>query len=268
MASIFSYQSSEIDWCEKNFQYSELVAEFYNTISNVPFFIFGPLMMYLMHPYAQKRSLKVHLVWFLFILVGLFSAYFHMTLSFFGQILDELAILWLMATCYCLWFPRCYFPAFLKENRSLFCCLVLFASVVITFLAFIKPVVNAYMLNCMALHICYFTRLEYKKNYPKVNHLIKVAVILWAMALSTWICDRLFCPFFRRIDFTYLHSFWHILISMAFPYIIAIVIIVDGRYEMQDVLLEIHYWPQDQWILGLPYVTVKDEKANNESKSY
>lgn len=32
MPSIFAYQSSEVDWCEPNFQYSQLVAEFYNTV--------------------------------------------------------------------------------------------------------------------------------------------------------------------------------------------------------------------------------------------
>lgn len=32
MPSIFAYQSSEVDWCESNFQHSELVAEFYNTV--------------------------------------------------------------------------------------------------------------------------------------------------------------------------------------------------------------------------------------------
>lgn len=32
MPSIFAYQSSEVDWCESNFQHSELVAELYNTV--------------------------------------------------------------------------------------------------------------------------------------------------------------------------------------------------------------------------------------------
>lgn len=48
---------------------------------------------------------------------GLFSMYFHMTLSFLGQMLDEIAILWLLASGYSIWMPRCYFPAFLGENR-------------------------------------------------------------------------------------------------------------------------------------------------------
>uniref|UniRef100_G1PPL1 Alkaline ceramidase n=1 Tax=Myotis lucifugus TaxID=59463 RepID=G1PPL1_MYOLU len=117
MPSIFAYQSSEVDWCESNFQHSELVAEFYNTFSNVTFFIFGPLMMFLMHPYAQKRSRSIYALCVLFMVIGLFSMYFHMTLSFLGQLLDEISILWLLAGGYSIWMPRCYFPTFLGENR-------------------------------------------------------------------------------------------------------------------------------------------------------
>lgn len=43
--------------------------------------------------------------------------YFHMTLSFLGQLLDEISILWLLASGYSIWMPRCYFPTFLGENR-------------------------------------------------------------------------------------------------------------------------------------------------------
>ncbi|XP_036614275.1 alkaline ceramidase 1 [Trichosurus vulpecula] len=267
MASIFSYQSSEVDWCENNFQHSGLVAEFYNTISNVPFFIIGPLMIYLMHPYAQKRSLFVQLPWVLYILVAVFSVYFHTTLSFLGQILDELAILWLLAACYCIWFPCCYFPAFLKKDRSHFTCLVLLISIMITFLAFLKPTINAYMLNSIAIHVCYFVRTEYKKKNAQVNHMILMSVAWWLLALSFWICDRLFCTFWQQINFTYLHSFWHVFISLVFPYVVVTLVLLDGQYEMQDNSLEIHYWPRDEWLVGLPYVIVKGEKANSWSKS-
>jgi alkaline ceramidase len=101
-------------------------------------------MVFLMHPYAQKRSQGVYIVSTLFMGIGrwvcdhreaawgqeapltpfpclcplgVFSMYFHMTLSFLGQLLDELAILWLLAFSYSIWMPRCYFPAFLKGNR-------------------------------------------------------------------------------------------------------------------------------------------------------
>ncbi|XP_012501658.1 PREDICTED: alkaline ceramidase 1 [Propithecus coquereli] len=258
MPSIFAYQSSEIDWCESNFQHSEVVAEFYNTFSNVTFLIFGPLMMFLMHPYAQKRSCYIYGISGLFMLVGLFSMYFHMTLSFLGQLLDELAILWLLGGCYSIWMPRCYFPAFLAGSRPQFIRLVFITTMVSTFLSFLRPTVNAYALNSIALHILYIVVQEYKKSTNKeLRHLIEVSVVLWALALASWLSDRLLCSFWQRIHFFYLHSIWHVLMSFTFPYCIVSLALVDASYEMPGETLKIRYWPQDTWPVGLPYIEVQ-----------
>ncbi|XP_004689361.1 PREDICTED: alkaline ceramidase 1 [Condylura cristata] len=261
MPSIFAYQSSEVDWCESNFQHSELVAEFYNTFSNVTFLIFGPLMIFLMHPYAQKRSRYIYITWILFIVIGLFSMYFHMTLSFLGQMLDEIAILWLLASGYSIWMPRCYFPAFLRESRLQFSLLVIITTVVSTFLSFLRPTVNAYALNSIAAHILYIVVQEYKKTSNKeLRHIIEVSVVLWAFALTSWVSDRLLCSFWQRISFFYLHSIWHVLISITFPYGMVTMALVDARYEMPGQTLKVRYWPRDTWPVGLPYVEVIDDK--------
>ncbi|XP_032756682.1 alkaline ceramidase 1 isoform X2 [Rattus rattus] len=217
MSSIFAYQSSEVDWCESNFQHSELVAEFYNTFSNVFFLIFGPLMMFLMHPYAQKRSWGIYGVSVLFMVIGLFSMYFHMTLSFVGQLLDEISILWLLASGYSVWLPRCYFPKFIKGSRT---------------------------------------------SNRDLRHLIAVSVILWAAALTSWVSDRVLCSFWQRIQFFYLHSIWHVLISITFPYGIVTMALVDAKYEMPDKTLKVHYWPRDSWLIGLPYVEIQENDKN------
>ncbi|MGH0188204.1 UNVERIFIED_CONTAM: hypothetical protein FKN15_028389 [Acipenser sinensis] len=39
-------------------------------VSNVSFFIFSPIMMYLLHPYARERTRAVHLVWLMMMVVG------------------------------------------------------------------------------------------------------------------------------------------------------------------------------------------------------
>ncbi|XP_064136471.1 alkaline ceramidase 1 isoform X2 [Loxodonta africana] len=263
MPSIFAYQSSELDWCESNFLHSELVAEFYNTFSNVTFLIFGPLMMFLMHPYAQRRSLYVHSVSILFMVTGLFSMYFHMTLSFLGQLLDEIAILWLLASGYSIWMPRCYFPAFLRENRLQFTRLVIIITVISTFLSFLRPTVNAYALNSIAFHILYLVVQEYKKTSNKeLQRVIQVSVVLWAAALTSWISDRFFCSFWQWINFFYLHSIWHVLISITFPYAMVALALVDASYEMPEQTLKVCYWPRDTWLVGLPYLEVRSDDKN------
>ncbi|XP_037680106.1 alkaline ceramidase 1-like [Choloepus didactylus] len=263
MPSIFAYQSSEVDWCESNFQHSQFVAEFYNTFSNVTFLILGPLIMYLMHPYTQKRSGHIYHVWVLFMVIGLFSMYFHMTLSFLGQLLDEISILWFLACCYSIWLPRCYFPTFLGKNRARFTRLVFVITVVSTFLSFLRPTVNAYVLNCVGLHITYMMVQEYKKtNNKDIRHLVEVSMVLWAFALTSWLSDRFLCSFWQRIHFFYLHSIWHVFISFTFPYSITTMVLVEGSYEMPGQILKVRYWPRDTWPVGLPYVEIQDDNKN------
>lgn len=42
--------------------------------------------------------------------------YFHMTLSYVGQLLDELSILWTLAVAYSFWYPRAHFPKCIKSR--------------------------------------------------------------------------------------------------------------------------------------------------------
>uniref|UniRef100_A0A8D2QE13 Alkaline ceramidase n=1 Tax=Zonotrichia albicollis TaxID=44394 RepID=A0A8D2QE13_ZONAL len=116
MPSIFSYQSAEVDWCESNFVRSAVIAEYYNTISNVSFFLLSPALLYLNRQYCQKKAVPLYFVSGLLILVGLFSMYFHMTLSYVGQLLDELSILWTLAVAYSFWYPQAYFPKCIKTR--------------------------------------------------------------------------------------------------------------------------------------------------------
>ncbi|XP_032107988.1 alkaline ceramidase 1 [Sapajus apella] len=235
----------------------------WHQFTNVPFFIFGPLMMFLMHPYAQRRSRYIYIVWVLFMVIGLFSMYFHMTLSFLGQLLDEIAILWFLGSAYGIWMPRCYFPSFLGGNRSQFICLVFITTAVSTFLSFLRPTVNAYALNSIGLHVLYIVCQEYRKTSNKeLRHLIEVCVVLWAGALTSWISDRLHCSFWQRIHFFYLHSIWHVLISITFPYGMVTMALVDASYEMPGETLKVRYWPRDRWPVGLPYVEIQGDDKN------
>uniref|UniRef100_A0A670ZKZ2 Alkaline ceramidase n=1 Tax=Pseudonaja textilis TaxID=8673 RepID=A0A670ZKZ2_PSETE len=116
MRHVFSYLSSEVDWCEANFERSEYIAEYYNSISNVAFFILAPMMLWLNTDYIGYRPTSRVPSDLLIPLsrpsssAGVFSFYYHMTLSYAGQLLDELSILWTLCISYGFWFPVRYFP--------------------------------------------------------------------------------------------------------------------------------------------------------------
>ncbi|XP_005989895.1 alkaline ceramidase 1 isoform X1 [Latimeria chalumnae] len=264
MASVFAYQSSEVDWCEDNYQHSDKVAEFYNTVSSMSFFFFAPVMMYLLHPYARERSQAVHLIWVMVMIVGIFSAYYHMTLSYVGQLLDEIAILWVLAIGYTLWFPRRHFPAFIK-SRSHFAWLVFFTASVSTVMSFAKPTVNAYALNSVTLHILYVLTLEMRSCTDKrIHRLAAVTVGWWLLAISCWLSDRLLCGFWKQINFCYLHSFWHILISIAVAHGTTLFAYFDAIYEIPEAQPEVKYWPSASREIGLPYLAVKNKEKTQK----
>ncbi|MGH0143984.1 UNVERIFIED_CONTAM: hypothetical protein FKN15_038914 [Acipenser sinensis] len=223
-------------------------------VSNVSFFIFSPIMMYLLHPYARERTRAVHLVWLMMMVVGVFSAYYHMTLSYMGQMLDELSILWVLAIGYTLWFPRRLFPAFIR-SRSQFAFLVFLAATISTLSSFAKPTINAYALNCVSLHILYILQLELRScSDPRIHRLALVTVAWWALAISCWLSDRLLCSFWKRIHFCYLHSFWHVLISVASAHGCALFAYFDAQSEIPEAKPELRYWPENRWNLGMPYL--------------
>ncbi|NWW37978.1 ACER1 ceramidase, partial [Panurus biarmicus] len=259
MPSIFSYQSAEVDWCESNFERSAVIAEYYNTTGwdiLFSFLLLTPLKFLVLEAFSELQVNHGALVPLL--LAGIFSMYFHMTLSYVGQLLDELSILWTLAVAYSFWYPQAYFPKCIKTRRHFFW-LTGITTVISTLMSFIKPTLNAYALNCIAFHLLYLTRRELKKcNDKRVHRMAAVMVMWWALAITSWISDRWLCWLWQAINFPYFHSFWHVLIALSLLYCCPLVIYFDVSYEMPSFKPKLEYWPSDSWPVVVPYVTLEE----------
>lgn len=251
--------TSAVDWCEGNYLISPIIAEFVNTISNILFLLFPPLLTRLFHQYAKVVTPGIYLVWALLLVVGLSSIYFHATLSLVGQLLDEVAILWLMMAAFALWFPRRYLPTCMSGNRKLFQQLILVASVAGSILACIHPATNAFFLMFVGLPSTILMGVELRRcRNARVVRLGLRCTIIWLVALACWINDRLFCDMWSAVNFPYLHGAWHLLIAIVAYTACVLFAYFDAWNEVPEKVPVLMYWPTDKFELGVPYVILQN----------
>ncbi|XP_053612854.1 alkaline ceramidase [Plodia interpunctella] len=250
--------SSPVDWCESNYSISPVIAEFVNTVSNVLFFLFPPVLIHLFQEYARFVNPGINVLWVMLMVVGLSSAYFHATLSLVGQLLDELAILWLFMAAFTMFFPKRYFPKFLNGNRKKLTYYSCVFSLVSTGFLVMAPAANAFALMIMALPAIGFLYKELSRsNCPRVYRLGLRCVAVSLLAMFCWVLDRLFCDAWLSIDFPYMHGVWHILIFIASYTAVVLCAYFNVLDERPEQKPQLRYWPRNHFEFGIPYVTVK-----------
>jgi len=76
-----------INWCEKDYAVSWYIAEFWNSISNLPFIILALIGVF--HSFYFRLGLRNALQYMAVMVVGGGSFLFHCTLLFRAQMWDE-----------------------------------------------------------------------------------------------------------------------------------------------------------------------------------
>ncbi|XP_071487804.1 alkaline ceramidase 2-like [Diadema antillarum] len=251
--------SAAIDWCENNYAIYPGIAEFYNTISNVLFFVIPPLLLYLFRQYALWFNWHINIMWILLMVVGTFSCYFHATLSMFGQLLDEVAIIWVVLCGVALWYPRRYYPANIRGSRKKFKMIMLLFTIASTGLALIRPAVNSFVMMAFIGPCIVVLVLELRRTEcPRVAKLGRTCAVLWIVSVGCWLSDRFLCDFWQRMSMPYLHCAWHIMVFISAYTACVLFAYFDAMNECPEMGPVLRYWPKDSWVnAGIPYVTLR-----------
>jgi len=230
-------------------------------MSNVLFFALPPVLIWLFQPYANHCNRGIYVVWGMLIVVGACSVYFHATLSLLGQLLDELAILWVFSAAFAIWFPSRYLPYNIRRNRSSFQYFVFVIAVVSSILAFLQPAFNAFALMTLGVPTLVLMISELNRcDNIRVLRLGTRCGAVWVLAVACWVNDKLFCETWSNLNFPYLHAFWHVLIFIASYTACVLFAYFDAKNQFPEHNPVLKYWPIERYeFLSVPYIGLSDE---------
>lgn len=213
--------TSTIDWCEENYVVSSYIAEALNTTTNAMFIVLASFAIF--HAYKNKLEPRFVFTAFGFLLVGVGSWLFHMTLRYQFQLLDELPMIY--ATCIPFW---SVFSEFKTKRQSLGVALFIFmAANLLTaiYLYFKDPTIHQAgygFLNVVIILKSIFLTKEYVHDKVAKKQLFRVMVFgvsMFLLGYFLWNLDIHLCSLVRAkrrdwgMPYGFVlegHGWWHI----------------------------------------------------------
>ncbi|KAJ1305235.1 hypothetical protein OPQ81_000264 [Rhizoctonia solani] len=197
--------TATIDWCEDNYTHSQYVAEWYNTVSNIPFIalgLYGAYYSLTEIPSAMHRS-RFAAPHFGIACIGLGSFIFHATLNWYAQVLlDEMPMIYVSSMVLYLVFAPTDGSGSWKLKWGI-------ASVPLTitavYLRFPYPIIHQLCFAGIMLSIGY--RLVGLMRSPKHNpdaisdakYYIVTGSLMFILAFGIWNIDNTFCDFWTMV---------------------------------------------------------------------
>ena len=185
-----------VRFCEDKYAVSPYIAENYNTMSSISYFIVA-ICLYL----ASSFKSKLKSISFIVGLLGIGTFILHGTLRFYGQWLDEISMLFLS-----------FF--FIKELRSRYnkkTKNIIFVLILLCY--FVLNSIFSYFLILFFSMQCYIYKLASKKSNSKQKQCLTTSYItILIFSTICWAIDQMFCEHVKSYQ---LHAVWHVGTAIA-----------------------------------------------------
>ena len=205
-------EATGINWCERDYQVTPYMAEFWNTTTNVLYIYVGLKAL----GEARRLELPSRFYWFaLFIfLTGVCSAFFHATLWLLGQRLDEIFENAALIAMY-----HSVANGNIQSSDTIIVLHFLMSAAGIVFItAFLFCEVHLIGMAILSGRQIY---LQTKENEELEFHFrVRRAILLTAIGGVCWLADRLCCDQLQAINIPIfghpqLHASWHVFTGIA-----------------------------------------------------
>ena len=210
--------TSTIDWCEANYEVTILVAEFWNTISNL-MFIIPPLAA--AYHFRNKLDGVYQLSLLYMAFTGLGSCAFHGTLLYSMQLWDELSMVW--SGLFILYLIIRIFKGDDESVRYIVPLIVYGIGTCTVYLSSNTPVIFQIAYGVIHFSIVILAY-QLKKSYPMDMRLYWGTVLMSSAGFLLWNIDNNMCPSLEQVraslrsssasvlvPVTQFHALWHCL---------------------------------------------------------
>jgi len=214
--------TATLDWCERNYEVSSFVAEFWNTITNVVMIIAGLRGLYDVHQQGFEK--RFHFCFGSLLIVGIGSGMFHMTLLYEMQLLDELPMIYTSCIlAYCMYEVQSP-PK--RENVMLASALTILSVLfTMTHVYHKVPLIFFTLYGVMVIALASLDLYIILKQYSKKLICFYVlGLSIQLLGTFLWIVDNLACDQLEQVreilpkilsPILQLHGWWHIFAGYA-----------------------------------------------------
>ncbi|KDP39348.1 hypothetical protein JCGZ_01105 [Jatropha curcas] len=238
------------EWCEKNYVYSPYIAEFFNTISNVPSILLA--FIGLINALRQRFEKRFSILHISNMILAIGSMLYHSSLQRVQQQGDETPMVWeMLLYLYILYSPDWHY----RSTMPTF--LFLYGAAFAVFHALVRFGIGFkvhYAILCLLCTPRMYKYYIYTEN-GSAKRLAKLFVATIFLGTICWLFDRIFCNKISKWHFNPQgHALWHVL--MGFNSYYANTFLMFCRAQ------QLGWNPKVVHFLGwLPYIKVQKPKT-------
>ena len=279
----WSPSSSSIDWCERNYVVTHYIAEFWNCLSSLSMSVLAGILF--VRGLRNKLEHRFLLLSFSFGIVGLGSAYFHGTLTHWGQMADELPMVYSMIVWWYLLFHMN--PLLNRSDDTLAILFSLLYGLLWTYVHSLQSFVLIFQGHFTLMVIGGILRLIFLSRQSQyrtsqIFYMVMFYAGLLIPASICWLVDQHFCERLNGHESGFnpqFHAWWHLLCALDCHLGIVCVeamrllsIKAHQNQQRYGTSLAQPFRPADHFRLlfsfGLPFVDYSSDSRTNRVKDH